>query len=209
MKLKKNIMATAKTKSSARKIITATIALTGAVFLQGCVTTDELYAQYDVHACRVALVQASSGKTLVQDIASDRTMTWEPAVYFETNKSDIKAQGKLHLDTDIKVLKTYRELRVSVRGFADAVGDIQSNRALSKKRTESVVDYLVAGGIARSRIEDFALGEDMPLIDTADEQALPVNRRVELFLMDINGNLVRYQQAEEPVRAAAHNGVKE
>ena len=94
-----------------------------------------------------------------------------------------------------------------MRGYADKVGTEASNRELSKLRADSAVSYLVAGGISRSRIEAVSLGEDGPLVNTKDEQELAANRRVELVLLDFNGNLVRYKvgnsSSEEPVHKAA------
>jgi len=177
--------------------------------LQGCISTDALYATYDEHACRVAIVETASGETLVQELGSiePKTMGWEPAINFETGIADLDPQAKRLLDKDIAVLKQYRELRVNVRGYADKVGTEASNRELSKLRADSAVSYLVAGGISRSRIEAVSLGEDGPLVNTKDEQELAANRRVELVLLDFNGNLVRYKvgnsSSEEPVHKAA------
>ena len=177
--------------------------------LQGCISTDALYAAYDEHACRVAIVETASGETLVQELGSiePKTMGWEPAINFETGIADLDSQAKRLLDKDIAVLKQYRELRVNVRGYADKVGTEASNRELSKRRADSTVSYLVAGGISRSRIEAVSLGEDGPLVNTKDEQELATNRRVELVLLDFNGNLVRYKignsLSEEPVHKAA------
>ena len=183
--------------------------------LQGCVSTEALYAKYDQHACRVAIVETASGETLVQELGKvePKTMGWEPAINFKTGDDTLDVQAKRLLDRDIAVLKQYRELRVNVRGYADKVGTEQFNRELSKRRAAGTVSYLVAGGISRSRIEEVSLGEDGPVINTKDEEELATNRRVELVLLDFNGNLVRYKVADslsekpavdEPAVKAAH-----
>jgi len=145
--------------------------------LQGCVATEALYAKYDEHACRVAMVKTPSGKVLVQELGTteEKTMAWEPAVYFELGKDDISPKAEQLLDKDIAVLNQYRELRVSVRGYADQVGSAGFNQKLSKRRTVAAVDYLVAGGISRSRIEQTYEGEGLPVIQTKDGQEQAVN----------------------------------
>jgi len=168
-----------------------------------------------LQGCRVAIVETASGETLVQELGKvePKTMGWEPAINFKTGDDALDVQAKRLLDKDIAVLKQYRELRVNVRGYADKVGTDQFNRELSKRRAAGTVSYLVAGGISRSRIEEVSLGEDGPVINTKDEEELATNRRVELVLLDFNGNLVRYKVADslseepavdEPAVKAAH-----
>jgi len=145
-------------------------------------------------------------QTLVQELGSvePRTMGWEPAINFETDIATLDPQAKRLLDIDIAVLKQYRELRVNVRGYADKVGTVASNLQLSKRRADSAVNYLVAGGISRSRIEKVSLGEDGPVVNTKDEEELATNRRVELVLLDFNGNLVRYKVANSTSQESTH-----
>jgi len=178
------------------RILSWLLTFTLTTVVQGCVTTEELYAEYDEQSCRVALVELPGGKTMVQELVSDRSMRWEPAIYFALGDDVVSAIEKRRLDRDIAVLKQYRELRVSVRGYADRSGSNEFNRDLAARRATSVVNYLIAGGLSRSRIEKVSEGEDLPIVRTRDEQKLQVNRRVELLLMDINGNLVPY----EPIR---------
>lgn len=159
---------------------------------QGCVSTDELYAEYDEQACRVNIERAPSGDTYVRELGTDRTMTWEPVIHFALEKHDLAAPETRKLDRDIAVLARYPELHVSVRGYADRTGTVEFNRALSVRRVASVASYLRSKGIDRSRLEEVALGEDLPLVDTVTEDKVPFNRRVELLLMDVNGNPVPF-----------------
>ncbi len=174
------------------------------LLLIGCVTTEELYAEYDDQACRVSLVKTTSGHTVVKELVSDRSMAWEPSVLFALGKDNLGENQKRRLDQDVAVLKRYPELRVSVRGYADASGTALFNRDLAARRAAKVASYLVKSGIDRDRVQQTSLGEGMPIKQAEAEAAVPVNRRVELVLMDVNSNLVRYQvNPEEPPISAA------
>ena len=71
---------------------------------------------------------------------------------------------------------------VIVAGHTDSVGTDAYNMKLSKRRAESVRNYLASHGIAGDRIRVEAFGESQPVAsnDTADGRAQ--NRRVELHL---------------------------
>jgi outer membrane protein OmpA-like peptidoglycan-associated protein len=68
-------------------------------------------------------------------------------------------------------------MRFRIEGHTDAVGNRASNIALSRRRAQSVADYLVSMGVPRSRIEVQGYGPDRPLPGTS--RTSPQNRRVE------------------------------
>jgi outer membrane protein OmpA-like peptidoglycan-associated protein len=68
-------------------------------------------------------------------------------------------------------------MRFRIEGHTDGVGSHASNVALSRRRAQSVADFLVAMGVPRSRIEVQGYGPDRPLPGTARNS--PQNRRVE------------------------------
>lgn len=170
-----------------------TASLSSLLLLQGCASTEELYAQYDELACRVALEQSPGGDTLVRELVSDETMTWEPVIRFALQADELSMASKERLEQDASVLVRYPELRVSVRGFTDASGTTAFNAALAEKRVKSVVAYLRDNGVHPSRMDEVPLGEGLPLLSGGPDGKVPDNRRVELFLLDINGNPISYR----------------
>ena len=68
-------------------------------------------------------------------------------------------------------------MRFRIEGHTDAVGSRAGNVALSRRRAQSVADYLVSLGVPRSRIEVQGYGPDRPL--TGTNRNSPQNRRVE------------------------------
>ena len=68
-------------------------------------------------------------------------------------------------------------MRFRIEGHTDAAGSRAGNVALSRRRAQSVADYLVSMGVPRSRIEVQGYGPDRPLTGTS--RTSPQNRRVE------------------------------
>ena len=68
-------------------------------------------------------------------------------------------------------------MRFRIEGHTDGVGNRAGNVALSRRRAQSVADYLVAMGVPRSRIEVQGYGPDRPMTGTSRNS--PQNRRVE------------------------------
>ena len=71
--------------------------------------------------------------------------------------------------------------RFRIEGHTDTVGSPEDNRALSRKRAEAVVSYLVSQHrIDPARLEAEGLGQDSPLIATPPQTPEPRNRRVQV-----------------------------
>ena len=68
-------------------------------------------------------------------------------------------------------------MRFRIEGHTDGVGSHASNVALSRRRAQSVAEFLVSMGVPRNRIEVQGYGPDRPLPGTARNS--PQNRRVE------------------------------
>jgi outer membrane protein OmpA-like peptidoglycan-associated protein len=67
-----------------------------------------------------------------------------------------------------------------VQGHTDNQGDSSLNRQLSQQRAEVVCHYLVAGGIADSRLQAKGYGGSRPLADNRVPALRARNRRVVL-----------------------------
>ena len=68
-------------------------------------------------------------------------------------------------------------MRFRIEGHTDAVGSRAMNVVLSRRRAQSVVEFLVSMGVPRSRIEVQGYGPDRPLPGTGRNR--PQNRPVE------------------------------
>lgn len=99
---------------------------------------------------------------------------------FDNNKSDIRDLDRPQLDQAIAMLKANPTLRLRVEGHTDNVGKGRANLDLSAARARSVVQALVAGGVAADRLKAEGFGDTKPVADNSSVDGRAKNRRVQL-----------------------------
>ena len=78
-------------------------------------------------------------------------------------------------------VKSDKRFFIAVEGYTDKVGSHEYNETLSRRRADSVVEYLVAKGeIPIYRIHMIGLGDQKPVEDGRNRAANAKNRRVEV-----------------------------
>ena len=110
-------------------------------------------------------------------------------VPFAFDKWALTPSAKEDLDGLATGLSADKRFVISVEGFTDSIGNRTYNEALSRKRADAVVTYLVAKhDIPIYRIHMIGLGEEKPVDEGKDRAARAKNRRVEVkvFTADID-----------------------
>lgn len=103
-------------------------------------------------------------------------------VYFATNKYDINSNSKLALEKLVKIFNEYPETDILIEGHTDDVGSDAYNMTLSQKRAQAVANYLIAAGIASSRLTTKWYGETQPKVENTSAENRTLNRRVEFAI---------------------------
>ena len=102
-------------------------------------------------------------------------------VPFKLNKWNITDDAKQELDKLAGNAKGDKRFFIAVEGYADATGSKAYNEALSRKRADAVVEYLVAKHeIPIYRIHMIGLGVERPVDEAKTREARAKNRRVEV-----------------------------
>jgi OOP family OmpA-OmpF porin len=101
-------------------------------------------------------------------------------VLFDTGKWTIKPQAYPELDEIVAVLKNNPALNVEIQGHTDNRGSAEMNQALSEKRANAVMDYLVKMGIQPQRLAAAGYGFSKPVASNETAKGRALNRRVEL-----------------------------
>lgn len=107
-----------------------------------------------------------------------KNFKFEP-VFFDYDKSEIRAEHHEFLDKMIKVVKGHSDLRVKVVGHTDSDGSDSYNDELSKRRAEAIVQYFVEHGLKADRLEFDFKGERNPASSNATSEGKQLNRRVD------------------------------
>jgi outer membrane protein OmpA-like peptidoglycan-associated protein len=101
-------------------------------------------------------------------------------INFDTGKSTIKPESKSIIEQIVQMLKANPDLKLSIEGHTDNVGNPMSNKTLSEERAKSVVAAIVDQGIGIERLSPSGYGQDRPIGDNKTEEGRAKNRRVEL-----------------------------
>jgi OmpA-OmpF porin, OOP family len=103
-------------------------------------------------------------------------------IYFDSGKDEVKLESYATINEIASVLKENLELRVKIVGHTDSDGDDEMNLDLSKRRANSVKQYLVDKfQIIPDRIETDGKGEIEPIISNSSPENKAKNRRVEFI----------------------------
>jgi OOP family OmpA-OmpF porin len=100
-------------------------------------------------------------------------------ITFESGSAEITADGQAILDEAVAVLANAVGVTVEVGGHTDSAGGAASNQRLSQSRAESVVAYLIDGGVDEAILTAVGYGEEQPVADNATPEGREQNRRIE------------------------------
>jgi len=108
---------------------------------------------------------------------------WNDKVYFDYNRSEVRASERPKLDALAGHLRENARFSVVIEGHCDERGSDEYNRSLSERRSLSVREYLVSLGIDGGRMHTISYGEDRPVVANAVTEAdHQKNRRAEFLI---------------------------
>jgi peptidoglycan-associated lipoprotein len=92
-----------------------------------------------------------------------------PDIYFDFAKWDLREDAMKNLESLIKTLNDNPNITIELSAHTDMIGSASDNLLLSKRRAESVVNYLISQGIHPDRLTAKGYGKDQPRIITAKD----------------------------------------
>ncbi|SDC35048.1 DUF5723 family protein [Williamwhitmania taraxaci] len=102
---------------------------------------------------------------------------------FQSGKDIIKSESFASLANLADLMKSKSEWMLKIAGHTDSQGNRTMNILLSRKRTLAVKKFLVAKGIADSRVVAEWYGPDKPIADNKTPEGREKNRRVEMEIL--------------------------
>lgn len=132
--------------------------------------------------------QAKEIKEAIPDAQVERVgeginITFNSALLFKINKSDLSDSARASLDKVAGVFNDYPETNLLVEGHTDDTGSEQYNLKLSEARAQSVTSYLESKGVAANRFTVKWYGEAQPKYPNDSEANRVLNRRVEIAVV--------------------------
>ncbi|HQT64611.1 MAG: peptidoglycan-associated lipoprotein [Acidocella sp. 20-57-95] len=127
----------------------------------------------------------NGGATVAPGSEQDLVANVGDRVFFDFNKSTLSSDADATLGRQAAWLAKYPNVDVLVAGNADERGTETYNLALGKHRANAARDYLVAQGVAASRIQTISYGKDCPVAAGNDDASYQQNRNA---ITSVQGN---------------------
>ncbi|MEZ0540113.1 OmpA family protein [Fibrella arboris] len=104
-------------------------------------------------------------------------------LFFESGRYELSGKSLTELERLADFLKTNPTTRIEIAGHTDDRGDPTANLELSRKRAQSVIDYLAKMGVAPTRLKAIGYGKTRPAVKGTTDEARQRNRRIEWRVM--------------------------
>ncbi|MFI5279229.1 MAG: OmpA family protein [Gemmatimonadales bacterium] len=104
-------------------------------------------------------------------------------IHFDYDRADLSPEDLGQLDAKRQVLVAHPGLVIEIAGNADERGPDEYNLALGERRAAAAKRWLLAAGIAPSRISIVSWGEERPLEAGHEESSWQKNRRDEFLVV--------------------------
>ena len=110
-------------------------------------------------------------------------------IYYDFDKHNIRPDAAAILDELVRTMRDNPTLKIELSSHTDSRGSQAYNEALSQRRAQSAVDYIVSRGIARDRLIAKGYGETKLVNRCADgvpcsREEHQANRRTEVTVLE-------------------------
>jgi peptidoglycan-associated lipoprotein len=105
-------------------------------------------------------------------------------IYFNFDKSDIRAADAKTLDASAAWLAANPNMLLLIEGHCDERGTPEYNLALGERRAKATAAYLVSKGVQAERINTVSYGEERPACTEHREACWTKNRRAEFLVKE-------------------------
>lgn len=85
-------------------------------------------------------------------------------IFYDFDKATLRPESKEALDEMIRMLNDNPNVTIELGAHTDRKGTEQYNEGLAQRRAQSVVDYLIAAGIDKDRLEAKGYGKSSPKV---------------------------------------------
>ena len=120
---------------------------------------------------------AAAPSTAGVDMAQDARAFEAEGIYFDFDKSEIKAEAKAILEKKAAWLRANPSYKVKIEGNCDERGTNEYNLALGDRRAKAAQKYLNALGISMDRMSTISYGKEKPICTEKNEKCWSKNRR--------------------------------
>ena len=118
----------------------------------------------------------------VERVGEGIKITFSSGILFDVNKANLKEYSRTELTKLATILNKYDDTKILLAGHTDSTGSYEYNLQLSRRRAQSVADYLVIQNVNSERFTAYGYGESDPIVTNDTDSGRAQNRRVEVAI---------------------------
>jgi outer membrane protein OmpA-like peptidoglycan-associated protein len=118
----------------------------------------------------------------IERVGEGIKITFDSGLLFDVDKATLKPRSEEELVSLASILIKYEDTDILLEGHTDATGSEEYNLDLSRKRSQSVANYLAVNNVRETRFTIMGYGEAQPIASNDDSGGRQQNRRVEVAI---------------------------
>ena len=118
----------------------------------------------------------------VERVGEGIKITFSSGILFDVDKSNLKDPYKNELADLSRILNKYSDTNILLAGHTDSTGSDEHNLELSKRRADSVANYLATQNVDSGRFTTEGYGKTQPVATNDTAAGRAQNRRVEVAI---------------------------
>lgn len=122
------------------------------------------YLNHQEQVKALAAPKESRDTTLQFALANISAPTLIDNIFYDFDKATLRDSSKVALDKLVALLNENPNVTIELSAHCDYKGSAEYNKRLSQRRAESVVNYLIAHGIASDRLTPVGYGKGKPKV---------------------------------------------
>jgi len=103
-------------------------------------------------------------------------------ILFDVGQATLKPASQVSVAKLAGILMVFPHMNLSIEGYTDSTGSLETNMKLSNDRARAVYEFLLGQGIDGSRMKYKGFGPENPVAPNDTEADRAKNRRVEIVL---------------------------
>lgn len=119
----------------------------------------------------------------VQRVGEGIAVTFASSMLYDFDSDVVLSNAATNLRNLAASLGKYPNTDILIVGHTDATGSADYNQGLSQRRATAAANYLIAQGVASTRVRTAGRGEMEPIASNDTEAGRQTNRRVEIAIV--------------------------
>ncbi|HEY3286108.1 MAG TPA: OmpA family protein [Gemmatimonadaceae bacterium] len=128
-------------------------------------------------------IQQNIPGATVQRVGEGIAVTFASSMLYDFDSDVVLSAAATNLRNLAASLGKYPNTDILIVGHTDATGSADYNQGLSQRRATAAANYLIAQGVAATRVRTAGRGEMEPIATNDTELGRQTNRRVEIAIV--------------------------